>query len=188
MKRRVIFAIEALLLAGLLIGPTMAVVAKDLTAAEKRMKIDNITKDNIARLKEKSVDAKTLYDKAYGYAVFTDTKVAFGLSGGGGIGEAVAKNSSNKTYMKMATGGVGLGLGVQKSEVIFLFETKEVFDNFVQKGWQAGAGANAAVGEAGANKAVGFKNGMAIYQFTKKGLLVAADVSGSKYWKDDELN
>ena len=188
MKRRVIFAIEALLLAGLLIGPTLAVVAKDMTASEKRMKIDNATKDTIAQLKEKSANAKTLFDKSYGYAVFANTKVAFGVSGGGGIGEAVVKSSGKKTYMKMATGGVGLGLGVQKSDIVFLFETKEVYDSFVQKGWQAGAGASAAAGEAGANKAVGFKNGMAIYQFTKKGLLAAADVSGSKYWKDDELN
>jgi lipid-binding SYLF domain-containing protein len=166
----------------------MTAFAKDMTPAEKRAKIDAASKDSLNSLLAEKKDAKALYDKAYGYAVFTDTKVSFGISGGGGAGAAIVKGSGKKTYMKMATGGAGLSVGVQKLKIIFLFETKEVFDKFVESGWQGGAGAAAAAGDEGMNKSAAFKNGVAVWQFTKKGFVLSAELSGSKFWKDDELN
>ena len=41
---------------------------------------------------------------------------------------------------------------------------------------------------AGADKAVGFSNGMAVFQMTEKGLMLQADISGTKYWKPEGLN
>jgi len=190
MKRWMVFLLEVFLFTGVCFGLTMTAAAKkkDLTPAERRAKIDAATTETLDKLLEKSKEAKVLYDKSYGYAVFTSLKFAFFVSGGGGSGEAVEKASEKRTYMKMGTGGIGLGLGGQKSRVILLFETKDVFDRFVEKGWHGGAGANAAAGRAGANAATDFKNGVAVFQFTKAGLVVLADVSGTKFWKYDELN
>jgi lipid-binding SYLF domain-containing protein len=190
MKRWLIVPAGVVLIMGLCLGlATMAMAkGKELTPAQKRAKIDAATKETLNQLLEKSKEAKNLYDKSYGYAVFTNMKFAFFISGGGGSGEAVAKSSGKKTYMKMGTGGIGLGLGGQKYRVIFLFETKEVFDKFIEKGWGGGGGANAAAGKAGANATAEFKNGVAAFQFTKAGLLALADLSGSKFWKYDELN
>jgi len=33
-----------------------------------------------------------------------------------------------------------------------------------------------------------FVNGLAIYQLTEKGLILNADLAGTKYWKNDDLN
>jgi len=156
--------------------------------AEKRAAIDAMERETLIKLFNENGGAEKLHAKAYGYAVFDNHKVAFGLSGGGGSGVAVEKASGKRTYMKMGTGGVGLGIGYKKYQVVFLFETKEVFDNFVQKGWKAEAEASAAAGTAGSGAGTAFTNGMATYQITDKGLMAQADIAGTKFWKDEDLN
>jgi lipid-binding SYLF domain-containing protein len=46
----------------------------------------------------------------------------------------------------MGVVGVGLGLGAKKYQVVFLFQDEKTFTNFVEKGWQADATAQAAAG------------------------------------------
>ncbi len=101
---------------------------------------------------------------------------------------AINKNSNEKIYMKMGSGGIGFGLGAQKYQVVFLFQDDVTFKSFIEKGWSAETAANAAAGTAGVNAAAGFINGMAIYQMTDGGLMLQADISGTKYWKDKKLN
>ena len=161
---------------------------KEAKAEDKRDKLDGIAKDTLAKLFAASPRAKELYDQAYGHAVFNNVKVSLVLTGGGGSGLAVNHATGEKTYMKMGTGGVNVGLGGQKYQVVFLFETETSFSNFVNKGWEADAGANAVAGKAGANAEATFRNGVAIYQLTEKGLMLQADLSGTKYWKADNLN
>ncbi len=156
--------------------------------AEKKAAIDEMARASLTKLFNESAGAEKLHAKAYGYAVFESHKVALGVSGGGGAGVAVERASGKRTYMKMGTGGVGLGIGYKKYQVIFLFETKEVFDNFVEKGWKAGAEASAAAGTAGSGAGSVFTNGVATYQLTDKGLMAQADISGTKFWKDEDLN
>lgn len=157
------------------------------TVAEKRAEIDAMAKQVLDEVLAKADGAKALRDKSHGWAAFDNTKVAVLVSGGGGRGVAVAKDGK-RTYMKMGTAGVGLGLGAQKYQVLFFFETKEKFDAFVESGWQGGAGAAAAAGTAGANAAATFTDGVAIFTITEKGLMANADVSGTKYSKNDKLN
>ena len=38
-------------------------------------------------------------------------------------------------------------------------------------------------GTAGASAGTTFKNGMAVYQITEAGLMLQADIAGTKYWK-----
>jgi len=156
--------------------------------AEKRAKIDQVARDALDTLLDKSDGAKKLYGDAYGYAVFDNLKIAFGISGGGGSGVAVTKGPGARTYMKMGTGGVGLGLGGQKYQVVFFFETEKAFTSFVEKGWKAEAGARAAAGTEGVSADTTFHNGLAIYQMTEAGLMANADISGTKYWKNKKLN
>jgi len=185
MKQKMKFSVAVFLLVVLSGGIAMTASAKD---SGKKERIDTAAKEVMAKLFEKSPDAKNLYNKSFGYAVFTATKVTVGASGGGGRGVAIEKASGKRTYMKMATGGVGVGLGAQRTEFVFLFETKDAFDSFVVRGWGGGAGASAAAGKAGANARVDFKNGVAVFQFSKAGFVASADVSGTRYWKDDDLN
>jgi lipid-binding SYLF domain-containing protein len=161
---------------------------KSLEREAKRAKIDDMAQQALDELFTKSVKAETLFQKAYGWAVFDNLKVAIIFSGGGGNGVAVDKDTGDRTYMKMGTAGIGLGLGGQTYKVVLLFQDKGTFVNFVENGWQADAGLTAAAGTEGVNPSVGFVNGLAIFKMTDTGLMANADIAGTKYWKNKKLN
>jgi len=154
----------------------------------KRQKIDATAKESLETLFAEAEKSRTLYDQAYGYAVFDNLKISLGITGGGGVGVAVNKSTGQRTYMKMGTGGLNVGLGGQKYQVVFLFQDAKTFNSFVEKGWKAEGSANAVAGTAGANAQTNFTNGMAFYQLTEGGLMLQADISGTKYWKYKKLN
>jgi lipid-binding SYLF domain-containing protein len=103
---------------------------------EKREKIDAVAEETVAKLFEVNPKAKDLYDTAYGWAVFDSHQTKLLVSGGGGVGVAVEPTSGKRTYMRTASLGVGIGLGIQFYQVVFLFETAEVMRNFVENGWE----------------------------------------------------
>jgi len=160
----------------------------ELKHDSQRAKINEVAKETLDHLFSEHPKAKGLYDDAVGWAVFDNTKVAFGISGGGGSGVAVSKKSGKHVYMKMGTGGIGFGIGVNKFQVVFLFQDEKTLQNFVEKGWQADAGATASAGKEAAEVKTNFVNGLAIYQLTEKGLMLNADLAGTKYWQHDKLN
>ncbi|UCG75538.1 MAG: hypothetical protein JSV95_12575 [Gemmatimonadota bacterium] len=155
---------------------------------KERQEINAMAKETLDRLFAENPGSNALYDKAYGYAVFTGTQTSFALSGGRGKGVAVAKASGGRTYMKVASLGAGIGFGIQKLKTVFFFETKEKFDTFVQGGWEGDTTASAAAGEDGSAAARSFTNGMAFYQLNDKGLIAQASVKGTKYSQNDKLN
>ncbi len=161
---------------------------KEASADEKRAEMDKVAKEALAEVLEKSEKAKELYANAAGYAVFDNLRITFILSGGGGTGVAVSKASGKKTYMKMGTGGLSLGIGAQKYQVIMLFETEERLTNFIEKGWKAETGADAAAGTAGVGVGTAFIDGIAVYKITESGLMASADISGTKYSLNEKLN
>ena len=161
---------------------------EDLDKQAKQAKIDETAKESLDEVFKGSDGSKQLYNNSYGWAAFDNLKIAYGFSGGGGNGVAVNKKSGARTYMKVGTVGVGFGLGAQKYQVVFLFQDEKTFRNFVDKGWQADATAQATAGTAGVGGQTGFVNGVAIYQITDKGLMASADIAGTKYWKNKKLN
>ena len=156
--------------------------------AAKRTAIDQMARETLQRLLSENAAANELADHASGFAVFDSFKAAFLISGGGGIGVAVNSSTGQRTYMKMGTAGIGIGLGGQSYQIVFFFETQAAFNRFVTKGWHADANANAAAGTKGANETASFNDGVAIFQLTHQGLMAQADVSGTKYWKSKKLN
>ena len=156
--------------------------------AAKRSAIDQMARETLQRLLNENAAASELADHAAGFAVFDSFKAALLISAGGGVGVAVNSSTGQRTYMKMATAGVGIGLGGQSYQIVFFFETQTAFNRFVTKGWHADASANAAAGTKGANEVASFNDGVAIFQLTNKGLMAQADVSGTKYWKHKKLN
>ena len=91
----------------------------------------------------------------------------------------VVRSTNARTYMKMGTAGIGLTLGAQKYQVVFLMQDSKTFEQFVDKGWQADAGASAVAGKAGVGVMTDFVNGLAVYQLTEKGLMANADIAGT---------
>ncbi|MCK9472552.1 hypothetical protein [Sulfurimonas sp.] len=138
-------------------------------------------------------EAKKIVLRSYGYATFSNVGVNLVfLSAEGGKGLAHNNKTGINTYMNMASGGVGFGLGIKDFRAVFLFENKKVYDTFVNSGWEANAQADAAAKyeERGgsANAAVTVAPGIRLYKMTQNGLALQATIQGTKYWKDEELN
>ena len=156
---------------------------KKASPEEKRARISEMADATIQELLADSPGATELFGKAYGYAVFDNLKLSLMISGGGGQGVAINRSSGARIYMKMGTVGLNIGLGGQKYQLVFLFQDSKRFNDFVEHGWQADAQANAVAGTEGASAGTTFKNGMAVYQITEAGLMLQADIAGTKYWK-----
>jgi len=158
-----------------------------------RLERKQTNQETLKKLYKYDPKAKEMIARSYGYATFTNFGVNLILfSAEGGKGLAYNNKTKKYTYMNMASGGVGLGIGVKDFRAIFLFKDKEVFDNFVESGWEANAQADAAAkaGDDGGalNGAITIAPGIRLYKLTENGLAVQATIQGTKYWKDGDLN
>lgn len=165
--------------------------AEGVTAADKRESVMEMHNAALEELYQKRPETKSMLKSAPGYAVFSDVNVnIIFVSAATGHGVAV-DSMGQKTYMKMAQVGVGLGLGIKDFRAIFIFENKAAFDKFVNKGWefeaQADAAAKAEEKGGAASGAASFQD-FKIYKITKSGIALQATIAGTKYWKDAELN
>ena len=82
--------------------------------SKKRGKIDARSSEILEQVLGESANAKQLYDKAIGYAIFDSTKAALGISGGGGSLPVTVFASSvligEEVLPVPALPGVGLGV------------------------------------------------------------------------------
>jgi lipid-binding SYLF domain-containing protein len=149
--------------------------------------------ETLDKLESLQPGSRKTVQSAYGYAVFSNFGMKI-LVAGGGSGKGFAQNNSTKevTYMRMAEVQAGLGMGVKKFKLVWVFANKEAFDSFVNKGWEFGGQgtAQAQAGEkgAGAAGALPVSPGVSLYQITDTGLALELTVKGTKYYKDDGLN
>jgi len=163
------------------------------TAAERRAEINKRRSETLAKLYQVHPAAKGKIGAAYGYAVFTNLGVNLVImSVAGGSGVAHDNKTGRDTYMKMLSGGVGLGLGVKDFRGIFVFKTQKAFRDFVEDGWEAGGHADA-IAKSGKDGgaiegAISVAPGTELYQLTENGLALEATIQGTKYFKDDDLN
>jgi lipid-binding SYLF domain-containing protein len=174
---------------------TLGVMAQDADPKiEKKQKaIRDMAHDTLQRLYEAAPKAKSAVEGASGYAVFSNLGIKILVAGSGnGKGIAVDNKSKHETFMKMLEVQAGLGMGVKKFSVVFVFDNRKVFNNFVNSGWQFGGQATAAAknGDKGASMegAVSVSDGVWMYQLTDKGIALEITAKGTKYYKDDDLN
>jgi len=94
--------------------------------------------------------------------------------------------------MKMVEVQAGLGMGVKKFRVVFVFDTQKALNDFVNSGWEFGGQTTAAAkaGDQGAalTGAVSVAPGVWMYQLTDTGLAAEITGKGTKYYKDGDLN
>ncbi len=165
----------------------------NLTVEEKRDKYVEMETETLERLYKESPGTRDKIAKAVGYATFANANVNVILvSAGGGYGSVVENATKKRTYMKMALGGVGLGLGAKDYRVVMIFKDKATLDKFIKSGWDAGAHADAAAkaGETGGEVSAegDIRSGIEVFSMTESGLALQATIAGTKYWKDDSLN
>jgi lipid-binding SYLF domain-containing protein len=137
--------------------------------------------------------ARKTVESAAGYAAFSNFGMKI-LVAGSGTGKGVAVNNKTKatTYMKMAELQAGLGFGVKKFKLVWVFENQQALNKFVNSGWELGAQATASAkaGSKGASYqgAVAVSPGVWLYQMTGDGLALELTAKGTKYYKDKDLN
>ena len=166
--------------------------AKD-SPDEKREKTRKMAAQTLQELYKLQPTAQSAIQKSAGYAVFNNMGTNLLLvSTARGAGVAVNSKSKQETFMKMISGGAGLGVGVKAYRVIFVFESADAFAKFLDSGWSGSAQTDAAAkaGEKGAaySGAVEIAPGVWVYQITKNGLALQLTLQGTKYYKDDDLN
>ncbi len=176
---------------GLLLAAT-SVPAKD-SVEESRAKIEKTSAAVLDRLYAANPSARGAIARSKGYATFSRWGITLGAVGGGiGKGLAVAQPSGKKTYMRFVEGSAGLGLGIKKYDLIFVFQNTKAYSDFVNKGWEAGGQATAAAksgGKGGALEGAAVVSpGVYVYQVTDKGLAAEVGIKGTKYYQDKSLN
>jgi lipid-binding SYLF domain-containing protein len=180
-----------------LIGTLMSgCQSKPETAQDKMSMQDDVramASGTLDRLYSVQPKAKAAVEGSAGYAVFSNFGMKILVAGGGsGEGLAVETASKKETFMRMAELQVGLGMGVKKFSLVWVFETKEAYDNFISAGWEFGAQASAAAkaGDQGGalQGALSVAPGVWLYQLTDAGLALELTAKGTKYYKDSGLN
>ena len=185
------FRIIAASLAVILLAAGLA-SAKD-SPQQKKEKTRKMAAQTLKDLYKLQPTAKGAIEKSAGYAVFNNMGTNLLLvSTARGSGIAVNSKTKKETFMKMISGGAGLGLGVKDYRVIFVFENDKALAKFLDSGWSGSAQTDAAAkaGKSGAaySGAVEAAPGVCVYQITKNGLALQLTLQGTKYYKDDDLN
>jgi lipid-binding SYLF domain-containing protein len=185
--RNLIFA------AALACALAVAAHAAENKKEKEQKKVHKMAQDTLHRLYKADSKAKAAVEGAAGYAVFSNLGVKILVAGTGkGQGIAVNNKSKNETFMKMLELQAGLGFGVKKFRVIFVFDNEKALNSFVNSGWEFGGQSTVAAkaGDKGGAMAgaVSVSDGVWMYQLTDKGVAVEITAKSTKYYKDDDLN
>jgi lipid-binding SYLF domain-containing protein len=186
-------SVSVLILSVALMASTFALAADQSKVDKERQEIRKRTKEILAQLYKAEPRAKANIQKAAGHAVFSNFGMKIFVAGSGtGKGVAVDNKSKKEIFMKMIELQAGLGFGVKKFSLVWVFETPDALATFVNSGWELGGQASAAAkaGEKGAafQDALAIAPGIWLYQLTDKGVALELTAKGTKYYKDDDLN
>jgi lipid-binding SYLF domain-containing protein len=193
MKFKSLFLISALVIAGC--------SASGDTASEQRASIQKMRTDTLTKLYNLHPEARSDIQHSNGYAVFSgNSSKIFFVGFGGGYGVVKDLHTGKDTYMKVAQGGAGVGVGIKQLSTVIVFHDSKSLNKFITDGYVVGADANAAAkyddkGAGTGASASGvatdtqsLPSKVSVYEITEKGLAAQAMINGYKYWPDDELN
>jgi lipid-binding SYLF domain-containing protein len=166
---------------------------KNTPKNQQQADIRKLAQQTLTQLYESQPTAKGAISTAAGYAVFSNFGMKIFVAGGGsGEGLAVNRRTRKETFMNMVEIQAGLGIGVKKFRLVWVFEKEADLDRFVNSGWELGGQTTAAAqlgGEGGAFAgAMSVSPGVWLYQLTDDGLALELTAKGTKYYKNDDLN
>ena len=163
----------------------------DISAA--RQEVQAAAQSALSALYAIQPGARREVERAAGYAAFSTFGMKLMIAGGAsGKGMAVNQRTRSQTYMKMVQVQGGLGFGVSKNQLIFVFTTEQALSSFISTGWEFGGQANLSAmagGEGGMfTGAAQISPGVYLYQITETGLNATLAVAGTKFFVDSDLN
>ena len=181
-----------LLVSAFFIAPVWA-KEKGATKKQKQAEIRKTANETLNSLYKLEPASRGAIRKAAGYAVFSNFGMKIFFAGGGtGKGVAVHNGTGKETFMKMVEVQAGLGVGVKKFRLVWVFLTEQALNSFIDSGWELGSQATAsaqyAARGAGLAGAVAISKDVWLYQLTDDGLAIELTARGTKYFKDDALN
>ena len=191
-------ALVAILISAIMMGSIFSVAPvwaakKEATKAQKQAEVRKTVNETLNRLYKLQPASKAAIEKAAGYAVFSNFGMKIFVAGSGsGKGIAINNASKKETFMKMIELQAGLGFGVKKFRLVWVFQTEAALNGFISSGWELGSQATASAQYdakgAGLAGAVAISKDIWLYQLTDDGLAVELTAKGTKYYKDDDLN
>jgi lipid-binding SYLF domain-containing protein len=186
-------SVAFLMILSLAVSVSTSVLAAPSKVDEERKEVRKMTKEVLARLYKAQPSAKAAVSKAAGHAIFSNFGMKiFVLGSGAGKGIAIDNKTKKEVFMKMVELQTGLGFGVKKFSLVWVFEKPQALATFVNSGWELGTQASAAAkaGEKGAafQGAISVSPGVWVYQLTETGVALELTAKGTKYYKDDDLN
>ena len=150
---------------------------------DKNSKVEKASAKTIKALnKFKNISSlKPYFKKARGYAVFPNVgKGGFGIGGARGKGEVFERGDviGSTTLTQVS---VGFQLGGQAFSQIIFFKNKKSLERFTEGNFEFGASASAVLISEGANASADYSNGVAVFTFSKGGLMYEASIGGQKF-------
>ena len=110
---------------------SLTVTAASLWAASKeeikqeKADIRKMAKETLARLYKLQPSAKKAVSKSAGYAVFSNFGMKIFVAGGGsGKGIVIDNKTKKGTFMKMVELQAGIGMGIKKFRLVWVFENR----------------------------------------------------------------
>ena len=185
--------VGGMLIGSLFSGAPVWAAKKEATKAQKQAEVRKTANETLNRLYKLQPTSKGAIERAAGYAVFSNFGMKIFVAGtGSGKGIAVNNATKKETFMKMLEVQAGLGIGVKKFRLVWVFLTETALNGFINSGWELGSQATAAAkyddkggGVAGA---LAISKDVWLYQLTDKGVAAELTAKGTKYYKDDDLN
>ena len=180
------------LLIGLVCAMAVSQSAAQDPLEQQRTELRKMADDTLARLYKVQPSAKKAVANSAGYAVFSNFGLKILVIGSGtGKGIAVDSKSRQETFMRMIEVQAGLGMGVKKFRLVWVFENKSDLDRFITSGWEFSGQGTAAAQTGGEGTAyagaMSVVSGVWLYQLTDDGLALELTAKGTKYFKDEKL-
>jgi hypothetical protein len=112
-------------------------------APEKKANIRQQRDEMLSQLAALNPEVKASISRAVGYATFKQVNIHLTLlSTANGYGMVVDNKSGQETFMRMASLGGGVGMGVRDVRVIFVFHDPALMRQFIEQGVQFGGQAD----------------------------------------------
>lgn len=194
MSSSIMRTLAALALCAVFAAPSSQAAAQT-TSEQELVEKARLTVDAIRRDRDFPA-LETYLDRAKGVLIVPSAiKAGFIFGGEGGNGVLLSKNAAGEwsypAFYTLASGSVGLQVGVQEAEVIFVIMTQKGLDQVIKNQFKMGADASMALGPIGAG--VGASTtpafGADIYSFVKaRGAFAGGAFEGSLVQKREELN
>lgn len=161
------------------------------TKEESQAEVRKAAEAALAAVYKAAPSARKAAQSAAGYAAFSNFGMKI-LVAGSGTGKGIAVNNKTKATTYMAELQAGLGFGIKKFQLLWIFETEQALNNFVNSGWEIGAQATASAkaGDKGNayQGAVSVSPGVWLFQVSGDSLALELTAKGTKYYKDSDLN